>query len=41
VALRGSAEDLLLTLWRRRPLDTIEVLGDDLLADRLLDLARF
>ena len=41
VALRGSAQDLLLTLWRRRPLQTLDVIGDDLLADRLLDLARF
>ncbi len=41
VALRGSAQDLLLALWRRRPLDTLDVIGDDLLADRLLDLARF
>ena len=41
VALRGSAEDLLLALWRRRPLDALDVIGDDLLAERLLDLARF
>lgn len=41
VALRGSAEDLLLALWRRRPLADLDVIGDDLLADRLLDLARF
>lgn len=41
VALRGSAEDLLLTLWRRRPLETLDVIGEDLIAERLLDLARF
>ncbi|MEZ5179768.1 MAG: maleylpyruvate isomerase N-terminal domain-containing protein [Acidimicrobiales bacterium] len=41
VALRGSAEDLLLALWRRRPLDTVDVLGDHDLATHLLDLARF
>ncbi|MBD0322012.1 MAG: maleylpyruvate isomerase N-terminal domain-containing protein, partial [Aldersonia sp.] len=28
VALRGSAEQLLLLLWRRRPLDTVTVFGD-------------
>ncbi len=27
-AVRGSAEDLLLVLWGRRPLSTVEVLGD-------------
>ena len=41
VALRGPAQDLLLTLWRRRPLATLDVIGDGDLADRLLDLARF
>ncbi len=41
VALRGPAEDLLLTLWRRRPLATVDVFGDDALARRVLDLARF
>ena len=41
VALRGPAENLLLTLWRRRPLAGLDVVGDELLADRLLDLARF
>lgn len=40
-ALRGPAQDLLMTLWRRRPLDTIEVIGDRGLAERVLDLARF
>jgi uncharacterized protein (TIGR03083 family) len=28
VALRGSAADLLLVLWRRQPADTVEVFGD-------------
>lgn len=41
VALRGPAQDLLLALWRRRPLDSVDVIGDELVADRLLDLARF
>ncbi len=35
-ALRGSASDLLLVLWRRIPLDRIEVLGDRAVADRFL-----
>ncbi|HWJ97287.1 MAG TPA: maleylpyruvate isomerase N-terminal domain-containing protein, partial [Acidimicrobiales bacterium] len=41
VALRGSANDLLLTLWRRRPLRALDVLGDAAVAERLLDVARF
>ena len=41
VALRGSAENLLLTLWRRRSLSTIEAIGDRSVAERLLDIARF
>lgn len=40
-ALRGSASDLLLTLWRRRPLDTLDVIGDRALAEQVLELARF
>ncbi|HEX2575577.1 MAG TPA: maleylpyruvate isomerase N-terminal domain-containing protein [Aquihabitans sp.] len=40
-ALRGPAEVLLLTLWRRRPLDGLDVIGDRALAERVLDLARF
>lgn len=40
-ALRGSAQDLLLTLWRRRPLDQLDVIGDRALAEHVLDLARF
>ena len=41
VALRGPAADLLLTLWRRRPLDTIDLVGDTAVAERLYDIARF
>lgn len=41
VALRGRAQDLLLALWRRRSLDTLDVIGDRALAARVLDLARF
>lgn len=41
VALRGPANDLLLALWRRRPLDSIDVVGDAAVAERLLDVARF
>ncbi len=41
VALRGPANDLLLALWRRRPLATLDVVGDGAVAERLLDVARF
>jgi uncharacterized protein (TIGR03083 family) len=41
VALRGPANDLLLALWRRRPLSSLDVIGDGAFADRLLDVARF
>lgn len=41
VALRGSAEDLLLTMWRRKPLDTLEVIGDRAVAEHLLEVATF
>lgn len=41
VALRGPANDLLLTLWRRRPLSTLDVVGARDVAERLLDRARF
>ena len=40
VALRGRAEDLLLVLWRRRPLHVLEVLGDASVAERVLDQTR-
>ena len=41
VALRGPAQDLLLTMWRRRPLSTVEAIGDVAVAERLLDIAQF
>ena len=34
--LRGTASDLLLALWRRIPLDKVEVLGDRAVADRFV-----
>jgi hypothetical protein len=36
VALRGAAVDILLVLWRRMPIDAIEVIGDSSVADRFL-----
>jgi uncharacterized protein (TIGR03083 family) len=36
VAVRGPAADLLLLLWRRRPLDGLEVFGDAGVAERLV-----
>lgn len=41
VALRGPAQDLLLALWRRRPLEDLDVVGDAAIARRLLDVATF
>ena len=38
VALRGSAFDLLLTLWHRRPLSAVDTVGDAGVAAELLDL---
>jgi uncharacterized protein (TIGR03083 family) len=35
-ALRGPASDLLLVLWRRLPLEAVEVLGDLALAERFV-----
>lgn len=35
-ALRGPASDLLLTLWRRTPMDAIDVMGDAAVAKRFL-----
>ena len=35
-AVRGPAHDLLMVLWRRRPLGTVEVLGDNAVAARLV-----
>lgn len=39
VALRGPAQDLLLTLWRRRPLEGLDVVGDVAVARALLGAA--
>jgi uncharacterized protein (TIGR03083 family) len=36
VALRGDAHDLLMVLWRRAPLDSVEVLGDHGVAERFI-----
>lgn len=38
VALRGTASDLLLLLWRRVPVDAVEVLGDEAMAEALVGL---
>ena len=35
-AIRGPANDLLLVLWRRLPLDGVEVIGDRAVAERFL-----
>lgn len=35
-AVRGPAHDLLMVLWRRQPLDTVEVIGDRAVAERLV-----
>ncbi|SNS79693.1 maleylpyruvate isomerase N-terminal domain-containing protein [Rhodococcoides kyotonense] len=40
VALRGSAQDLLLTVWRRRPFDTLVVVGDAAVGRALYDGVR-
>ena len=39
-AIRGPADDLLLVLWRRLPLDAVEVIGDRAVAERLLARTR-
>lgn len=39
VALRGNATDLYLVLWRRLPLEVVEVIGDASVADRFLSRA--
>ena len=36
VALRGRASDLYLVLWRRLPVDLVEVIGDASVAERFL-----
>ena len=35
-AIRGAASDLLLVLWRRIPLDDVEVIGDRTVAEQLV-----
>ena len=39
-ALRGTANDLLMALWRRQPLSALEVLGDEALATRFIERAK-
>ena len=39
-ALRGSASDLIFALWRRLPLERIDVIGDAELAARFIDRTR-
>ncbi|WP_043807590.1 maleylpyruvate isomerase N-terminal domain-containing protein [Rhodococcus triatomae] len=39
VAVRGTAAELLLTMWRRRPLAALETFGDADVAHRMLDAA--
>jgi len=39
-AVRGAAHDLLMALWRRQPLDTVEVIGDRSVAERLIARTR-
>ena len=38
-AIRGAASDILLALWRRRPLSTVDVVGDANVAARFVALA--
>jgi uncharacterized protein (TIGR03083 family) len=40
VAVRGPASDLLLVLWRRRPLEGLDVIGDEAVAARLVRRAK-
>jgi uncharacterized protein (TIGR03083 family) len=35
-AIRGPAHDLLMVLWRRQPLDTVDVVGDRSVAERFV-----
>jgi uncharacterized protein (TIGR03083 family) len=39
-AMRGPAHDLLLVLWRRQPLDAVDVIGDRAVAARLVARTR-
>ena len=36
VIIHGAGQDLLLALWRRRPLDTVTMTGDEVLANEVL-----
>jgi predicted lipid carrier protein YhbT len=38
-ALRGEAHDLLMVLWRRAPLDSVTVFGDEALAQAFVGRA--
>ncbi len=40
VALRGSAENLFLAMWRRRPLEVLDIVGDESVARALYDGVR-
>lgn len=40
VALRGSAQNMLLAVWRRRPLSVLDIVGDDAVAHALYDGVR-
>ncbi|MGH9271435.1 MAG: maleylpyruvate isomerase family mycothiol-dependent enzyme [Ilumatobacteraceae bacterium] len=35
-AIRGSAHDVLMVLWRRQPLDSVDVVGDGAVAERFV-----
>jgi predicted lipid carrier protein YhbT len=39
-AIRGSASDLLLALWRRVPADQLEIIGNRTVAEQLLAYPR-
>jgi len=39
-ALRGTANDVLMTLWRRQPLSSLEIFGDETLATRFIERAK-
>jgi len=39
-AMRGAASDLLLALWRRVPLESLDVVGDAAVAQRFVDATR-
>jgi uncharacterized protein (TIGR03083 family) len=40
-ALRGPASDLILALWKRVPVDQLEVIGDATAVERLLSISSF